>query len=375
MGPGLTLLLVEDDPDDARVVERLLSQYQPSPDGPDPRTEIDVETVNRVDRLDDALAHVDESAVDLVILDLGLPDSSGTETVDAMADHAPGVPIVVLTGRTDAGVEAIRAGAQDYLVKGTITAELLVRTLRYAIERAQTTRELRDRNHRLAVANEIVRQDLRDDLSVIVGMGDQLADDVDPEHRPVVESLLDAGRDALDLATTASDLMDVLSGERPLDDDPTDLRNVLESVLDDLQTDPDTDLTVEWFVADDDPMTVAGTPMLGAAFEQLLSNATDQADRETAAVDVAIEATDDHITVTTENDGAEMTAPQKRALTDPATNAPDDTGIGAGLYFVGTVLDSVDAAVDVDDGPQGTVVTVTLDRIGRYPNARGRPRN
>jgi len=363
MGSGLTLLLVEDDPDDARVVERLLSQYQPSPDGPDPRPEIDVETVERVGRLDDALAHVDESAVDLVILDLGLPDSSGAETVDAMADHAPGVPIVVLTGRTDAGVDAIRRGAQDYLVKGTITAELLGRTLRYAVERERVASELRERNQRLAMANEIVRTDLRDDLRVIVGMGDQLRDRVDSEDRDAVASLLDASRDALDLATTAGDLTAVLSGDDPVERSPIDLASVLDPGLDRIRDRDDVSLTVEWHTPGSAP-TVAGTRMLEAAFDQLLSNAATHTDRETATVDVTVEAHDDRVAVTVADDGLGLSSAQQAAVVGEAER-PDRAGLGAGLYLVRTVLRSVDADVEVaDNEPRGTVVTVTLDRIG-----------
>ncbi|MCA9606464.1 MAG: response regulator, partial [Myxococcales bacterium] len=131
------VLLVEDSAADRALIQRMLrgSEYR------------DVEA----SRIADAIAHcVEAGPPDAVLLDLGLPDASGMDAVVAMRRAAPRTPIVVLTGNTlpEAGREAVRSGADDYLVKDALDADRLQRTLSLAIERAQRTQM----TERLAVA-------------------------------------------------------------------------------------------------------------------------------------------------------------------------------------------------------------------------------
>jgi PAS domain S-box-containing protein len=120
------VLLVEDDPGFARLLREMFKE-QDSPD-----TE-----VTHVETLADGLSHLAGHAVDIILLDPGLPDSQGIATVTSAHAAAPRVPLVVLTGRNDESLalQALQAGAQDYLVKGQIDTRGLMRFLRYAIER------------------------------------------------------------------------------------------------------------------------------------------------------------------------------------------------------------------------------------------------
>ncbi|GAG39553.1 unnamed protein product, partial [marine sediment metagenome] len=88
---------------------------------------------------------------DLVLLDLGLPDSEGLHTVDRAYKACPHIPIVVLTGLADeeTGVQAIKKGASDYLVKGRFFRDMLVRTIRYSLERKEVEQQLRQSEERL----------------------------------------------------------------------------------------------------------------------------------------------------------------------------------------------------------------------------------
>lgn len=357
---GVSLLLVEDDADDARFVERLLTEFRGGTDRP-----IEVEHVEHVESLAAGLDRVD-AETDVVLLDLGLPDSTGVETVERTVEQAPTVPVVVLTGRADAGIDAIRSGAQDYLLKGHITATLLLRSLRYAIERTRVTRELRDRTHRLAVANEILRTDLHNDVSLIVGLADQLEAVVRPEERATVDELLDASRHVLGLTDTVADLMDVLSGVPPTHREPIDLRTVLDSALERLRSETDVDLTVEWRVPPDESLVVAGTPMLGSVVQHLLTDAATRSLAGRKRLTVTIDAAPDRVTVAVADDGTGIPDAQKAAIVDPDADSDDRRTIGAALYFVATAIDLVDGDIEVvDDTPSGTVVTVTLDRLGR----------
>ncbi len=121
---SIHVLLVEDNPGDARLVRELIR------DAPDL-------SIHHVGDLAEGLAHLAAGNVDVVLLDLGLPDSTGMDTLRAVLGSALGVPVVVLTGQDDEviGRLALREGAQDYLAKGKVDEGSLARAIRYAIER------------------------------------------------------------------------------------------------------------------------------------------------------------------------------------------------------------------------------------------------
>src|ERR1700754_4016711 len=120
----LRVLLVEDDDGDAFLFEELLRD-----------ADLDV-VVARERTVADAAARLAEE-IACVVLDLGLPDADGLAALHRLREAAPDVPMLVLTGLTDTarGLEAVAAGAQDYLSRGRVDGELLARSIRYAIER------------------------------------------------------------------------------------------------------------------------------------------------------------------------------------------------------------------------------------------------
>ena len=117
------LLLVEDNPGDARLVEEMLADFE---------TEI-----VSVSRLDEALTEIARQAFTIALVDPGLPDSQGIDTVSAILRAAPLMPLIVFSGRDDQSLalSAIKLGAQDYVIKGSLNADSLARSLRYAVER------------------------------------------------------------------------------------------------------------------------------------------------------------------------------------------------------------------------------------------------
>jgi signal transduction histidine kinase len=121
-----TALLVEDNPGDARLLREMFNEQGSH------NTEL-----THVDCLREAEKYLAEHSIDIVLLDLGLPDAQGLEAVRRVHAAAPLVPLVVLTGLDDESLaaQALQEGAQDYLVKGQITARGLLRALRYSIER------------------------------------------------------------------------------------------------------------------------------------------------------------------------------------------------------------------------------------------------
>lgn len=143
--PSIKILLVEDNPGDARLLREALVE-----------TGLTLFKLEHVTRLADGLQRLAEETFDVVLLDLSLPDASGLETVRRTHAAAPVVPIVVLTGLSDESfsLRAVREGAQDYLIKGQIDGSLLVRSMRYAIERQQLLQERRQTELELRKAQE-----------------------------------------------------------------------------------------------------------------------------------------------------------------------------------------------------------------------------
>jgi diguanylate cyclase (GGDEF)-like protein len=120
------VLLIEDNPGDARLIREMIAE------DPDVPFEVHCE-----DRLLRGLEWLNAGETALVLLDLSLPDSFGLETFAKVYAHSPAVPIIVLTGNDDATValSAVKSGAQDYLIKGRLDRELLLRSMQYSIER------------------------------------------------------------------------------------------------------------------------------------------------------------------------------------------------------------------------------------------------
>jgi signal transduction histidine kinase len=134
------VLLVEDNPSDAELLAEALSA----------RTADEFE-ITHVERLEQAARAAREKSFEVLLLDLGLADTQGLETLVAARAQIPQVPIIVLTGTDDdeLGVRALQAGAEDYLVKGQVDTRLLVRTIRYAKERHAHLEDIRRLNDEL----------------------------------------------------------------------------------------------------------------------------------------------------------------------------------------------------------------------------------
>ena len=127
------VLLIEDNPADARLVEIFLKEA----------SMIEAE-ITKAKELNEGLQHLEEAEFDVILLDLTLPDSQGFNTIKTMIEEFPDYTIIVMTGMDDETIalNSVKAGAQDFIVKGQFDSNLLSRTISYAIERHQMTKRL-----------------------------------------------------------------------------------------------------------------------------------------------------------------------------------------------------------------------------------------
>jgi signal transduction histidine kinase len=203
--PPLKILLVEDNLADARLLREMFSNERPD----------SFEFIHFL-RLSEALDRLGKGGVDIVLLDMGLPDAHGLETVQRTHALAPHVPIIVLTGLDDEtmAAKAMLQGAQDYLIKGEIENRALPRALRHATERHRMQAETdRIRTNQLQFKDEFlshVSHELRSPLTAVYQfvtiLLDGLCGELQPEQRESLEIVL---RNVTQLKVMINDLLDV----------------------------------------------------------------------------------------------------------------------------------------------------------------------
>jgi len=149
----IKVLLIEDNPGDARLIREMLKE----------KSYVTFDLVC-ADRLKAGVEQLTQGDIDLILLDLGLPDSNGLDTFVKLYTREPNLPIIVLTGLDDEklGLEAVIMGAQDYLVKSQVSGNLLIPAARYAIERKKMVAKIEQLNALLEAISSINRIVIRE---------------------------------------------------------------------------------------------------------------------------------------------------------------------------------------------------------------------
>jgi two-component system sensor histidine kinase/response regulator len=316
----IQMLLVEDDLGDVRLIQEMLAETGAVP--------FSLEVANS---LATALARLRRGGIDVLLLDLGLPDSSGVSTFTSLHAQIPTLPIIVFSGFGDQSLalKVVQQGAQDYLLKGQVDGNLIWRTIRYAMERQRGKRELvlsetrvrqlneslerrvADRTAELASANReletftySVSHDLRAPLRQIDGFSRILLEHAGPaldsksQHylRRIQEGTQHMGRlvdDLLNLAQLGR--QDVHTRATPLD-------AVVKDALDEVRAEWG-DRKIQW--------TIGGLPtvecdpgLMKIVFTNLLSNAIKYTRlRELAIIEVASTGSNGRCTIFVRDNG------------------------------------------------------------------------
>jgi len=204
-GKALQVLLVEDNAGDARLLREMFATEKQ-----------DSIELTHLFRMTDALTHLAKGGVDVILLDMGLPDAHGLDTVRRTHAMAPDVPLIVITGLDDEALaaEAMKEGAQDYLIKGQIENRALPRALRHAIERhrmqtetdAIRTQQMQFKDEFLSHVSHELRSPLTAIHQFVSILLDKLAGELNPDQFAYLEIVL---RNAKQLQSMINDLLEV----------------------------------------------------------------------------------------------------------------------------------------------------------------------
>src|ERR1700683_4915601 len=201
----LKVLLVEDNAGDVRLLREMFSKERS-----------DSFELTHCLRMGEAERHLAKGGVDIVLLDMGLPDGHGLDTVRRAQAAAPHVPVIVLTGLDDEALaaQAMKEGAQDYLIKGQIESRALPRALRHAIERHRMQEEselirinqLQFKDKFLSHVSHELRSPLNAIYQFVAILFDKLAGEINEDQIQYLEIVL---RNVKQLRAMIADLLEV----------------------------------------------------------------------------------------------------------------------------------------------------------------------
>lgn len=338
---ALRALLVEDDPPFARLVQERLA-------GND-----DLTIVFVAETLEAAIdcARAEGNRLDLAIVDLGLPDSEGVASVQELHRAAPRIPVVVLSGQRDVSValEAMRHGAQDYILKSAATADALARAAKLAVER----KRLQDTEQMLV---GVVSHDLRGPLHTIQLACDILLATAEPHQ---VAALQRGQRAAKRATSLVNDLLDAtrarLAGILPLEVSTVDIAKIIEHVVDEYRAlHPARVFDVDVSGA---TSAIADGKRLTQVVGNLLGNAI-QHSPSSSKVAVSVRGRESSIALAIENAGKPIPPELRARIFEPleraeAAKSEPTHSIGLGLFIVREIVRAHGGTIDVTSSDNG----------------------
>ncbi len=357
--PRRHLLLVEDNPGDARLFIEALRDVQ-----------ADDFEVTHVECFGDARKQLEERSFDVILLDLGLPDAEGLGMVGVLTEQAPQVPVVVLTGRNDErlAVDAVRSGAEDYLIKGQMEGPVLVRSIRYAIERHRLVDALKDQNRQLEHFAFATAHDLKAPLGNIEQSIELLRCDGEDEN---LSDLTVQGLQGIEISSRrmrrlVTDLLLLgRAGSRTTAPERMDLVELLRAVGECFQPDIEAK-SVQFRIANDQDeaaFVLARRRDLEAALANVVGNAIKYiGDRSHPTVEVGWKTQGQDVVLWVRDNGPGFDPGEAEAVFQPYRRlSSEQEGTGLGLAIVKKAVEGQGGTTWIETRPgEGTTVFMKL---------------
>jgi signal transduction histidine kinase len=232
----IRVLLIEDNPGDARLVEILLED-----------SDFETEVVNKMSLAEGIEAYYTQN-FDVVLLDLTLPDSRGFETLQSFIKAHKDANVIVMTGLMDKelGLNAVKAGAQDFLMKSGYDSDMLAKTLGYSIERKNVLRSLAESQSAREVAEESARMkeqfiasishEMRTPMNAIYGMSNLLAQtDLNEEQRSYIGSVKQSSEILLGVINDILEISTLQNGKMAFENKDFDIHELMNNLVNVMQ--------------------------------------------------------------------------------------------------------------------------------------------
>jgi signal transduction histidine kinase/HPt (histidine-containing phosphotransfer) domain-containing protein len=380
--PLQSILLVEDDHADALIFRRILSRSKRSPF-----------RLEHVDTVAQALDRIERGNLELVVLDLSLPDSQGIPTYERVRELAPQLPIVVLTGQSevDVALDLIHRGAQDFLAKDELSEHNLVRSCECAVERMKLLRELEAARQNALVASRAksafvstMSHEIRTPLNAILGMAELLSETpLSSDQREYVQIFRRCGKTLLALLNNVLDLAKLEAGKLELAVRELDPHALVQDAVETFAFEAHSrGLAMISDVADEVPERVVSDPMrLSQVLFNLVGNAVKFTERGRIILRLRWSAqpeTAARLYFEVSDTGSGIPEDRLRAVFERFEQASSEVtrthgGSGLGLALCGELVRLMGGEIEVESRV-GAGSTFRFSIPVRVPSRRSRPR-